>query len=141
MNQGRVLLVEDNPDDEALALRALSKFDPNLTVDVCRDGQEALDHLFGLSPAQPQLILLDLKLPKASGFDVLKRLKSDPNTRRIPVVLLTSSKEDQDRIEGYDLGANSFIRKPIDFREFTGLIKQLGEYWLRTNQPPPELAE
>jgi CheY-like chemotaxis protein len=138
----RVLLVEDNPDDEALALRALGKFDKELLIDVVRDGQEAVDYFFSPSRAEtelPSLILLDLKLPKLSGFDVLERLKSNQATRRIPIVLLTSSKEDKDRVNGYDLGANSFIRKPIDFRRFTQLIQQLGEYWLRTNEPPPEL--
>jgi len=142
VRKARVLLVEDNPDDEALALRALAKFDRDLQVDICRDGQEAVDYFFSNSKVNeelPALILLDLKLPRLSGFDVLSRLKNENLTRRIPVVLLTSSKEDQDRIDGYDLGANSFIRKPIDFHRFTQLIQQLGEYWLHTNEPPPEV--
>lgn len=136
----RVLLVEDNPDDEALAVRALRKFSRQLQVDIARDGQEAVDYFFAeprAAAAMPALILLDLKLPKLTGFDVLKRLRQETATRRIPVVLLTSSKEETDRLAGYDLGANSFIRKPIDFREFTQVIQQVGEYWFEINEPPP----
>lgn len=131
-----ILLVEDNPDDEALAIRALRKNEIKSKVEVARDGAEALARLFeeGLSPS---LILLDLKLPKLDGFEVLRRIRENERTRLIPVVILTTSKQDRDLVDGYSLGANSYIRKPIDFKEFTEVVRQLGQYWLSTNQPPP----
>jgi len=139
-----ILLVEDNPDDEELALRALKKVEGIDAVDVVRDGVEALDYLFGrdtyatrdLSDA-PLVVLLDLKLPRLDGLDVLRALRADPRTRRQPVVILTSSAEDQDVLRGYELGANSYIRKPVDFVQFTTTVRQLGTYWLDINQPVP----
>lgn len=134
-----ILLVEDNPDDEALARRALKKGVPRSRVEVARDGEEACQVLFERD-LSPNLILLDLKLPKLNGFEVLKRIRAEERTRLIPVVILTSSKQDRDLAEGYSLGCNSYIAKPIDFREFAEVIRQLGEYWLDTNQPPPRKA-
>lgn len=139
-----ILLVEDNPDDEALTLRALKKNNIRNEVVVARDGVEALDYLLatGASPgreaqAKPQVILLDLNLPKLDGLEVLRRIRADERTRLLPVVILTSSKEERDRIEGYSLGANSYIRKPVDFGQFTEAVRQLGLYWLVLNEPPP----
>lgn len=138
-----ILLVEDNPDDEALTLRALKKNGILNSVVVARDGVEALDWLFSegahagrLEENMPQLVLLDLKLPKLDGLDVLQRIRSDQRTKRLPVVILTSSKEDQDVVRGYDLGANSYVRKPVDFQQFTEAVRQLGLYWLVLNEPP-----
>lgn len=138
-----ILLVEDNPDDEALTLRALRKHNIVNEVAVVRDGAEALDYLFaagawsGRDPRQlPQVILLDLKLPKIDGLEVLRRIRADERTRLLPVVILTSSNEDKDRIGGYGLGANSYVRKPVDFDEFVEAVKQLGLYWLVLNEPP-----
>ena len=140
MNDKIILLVEDNPDDEALTLRALEKNDIHNQVVVARDGAEALDYLFaegghaGRDPEDlPQLVLLDLKLPKVDGLEVLKRLRDDQRTRRLPVVILTSSNEQRDIVAGYDLGANSYIRKPVDFAHFTETVRQLGLYWLVLN--------
>jgi two-component system, response regulator len=139
-----ILLVEDNPDDELLALRALRKQDLPSTVVVVRDGQEALDYLFARGEyagrdacATPSLILLDLKLPKIDGLEVLRRLRADAATRRVPVVILTSSDETCDILESYDLHANSFIRKPVDFTQFLRAMRQLGDYWLLLNISPP----
>ena len=138
-----ILLVEDNPDHEALTLRALKKSNLLNTIVVVRDGQEALDVLFatgpyqGQEPATPALILLDLKLPKVDGLEVLKRLKADERTRLVPVVILTSSKEEHDLIQGYASGANSYIRKPVDFNQFAESVRHLGLYWLVLNEPPP----
>lgn len=139
-----ILLVEDNADDEALAIRALKRNNILNEVVVVRDGAEALDYIFGtgayagrdLSMA-PQLVLLDLKLPKVSGLEVLKRLRSDPRTRRQPVVILTSSTEEEDLSASYDLGANSYIRKPVDFHQFSEAVRQVGLYWLVLNEAPP----
>lgn len=131
-----ILLVEDNPDDQALALRALRKSDIKSTVVLARDGVEALEQLFE-HELTPSLILLDLKLPRIDGFEVLKRIRENERTRLLPVVILTTSKEDRDLLDGYSLGANSYIRKPIDFKRFTEVVRQLGQYWLSTNQPPP----
>ena len=137
-----VLLVEDNPDDEELILRGLR--DTNLTnpVDVARDGQEALDYLFGnhdqAAKPLPVVVLLDLRLPRVQGFEVLKRIRTEERTRRVPVVILTSSSEDQDLINGYDLGANSYVRKPVQFEEFAMAIAQLGVYWVLINEPAPQ---
>ena len=139
-----ILLVEDNPDDEALTLRALRKANVGNEVAVVRDGVEALDFLFGGgsygsrdTSTMPQVVLLDLKLPKVDGLEVLRRIRADDRTKLLPVVILTSSDEDQDRIAGYALGANSYVRKPVDFAQFAEAVRQLGLYWLVLNQPPP----
>lgn len=139
-----ILLVEDNPDDEALTVRALKKNNILNEVVVARDGAEALDYLFcqgawaDRDPGDaPALILLDLKLPKIDGLEVLKRLRGHDATRLQPVVILTSSREERDLIEGYRLGANSYIRKPVDFAQFTSAIGHLGLYWLVLNEIPP----
>jgi two-component system response regulator len=139
-----ILLVEDNPDDEALTLRALKKNNIRNEIIVARDGVEALDYLFGMGPhegrdlsSMPQLILLDLKLPRVDGLEVLRRLRADESTRRLPIVILTSSTEEQDRINGYGLGANSYVRKPVDFNQFMAAVRQLGLYWLVLNEQPP----
>jgi two-component system response regulator len=138
-----ILLVEDNADDEELTLRALGKSNIMNRVIVARDGAEALDYLFvrGAHAARdpremPQVVLLDLKLPKVDGLEVLRQLRADPRTRRLPVVILTSSAEEQDVLRGYDLGANSYIRKPVDFTQFVEAVRQLGLYWLVLNHPP-----
>lgn len=139
-----ILLVEDNTDDETLAIRALKKNNILNEVVVARDGAEALDYLFGtgvhagrdLTPP-PQVVLLDLKLPKISGLEVLKRIREDQRTRFQPVVILTSSKEEQDLIGSYSLGVNSYIRKPVDFSQFAEAVRQIGLYWLVINEAPP----
>ncbi|OLC38180.1 MAG: two-component system response regulator [Candidatus Rokubacteria bacterium 13_1_40CM_4_69_5] len=147
MDDKVILLVEDNADDEALTLRALTKNNIKNEVIVAHDGVEALDYLFGTGAfagrsrhAVPQLVLLDLKLPRIDGLEVLRRLRGDPRTRLLPVVILTSSKEERDLVNGYSLGANSYVRKPVDFGEFTEAIRQLGLYWLILNEPPPTKA-
>ena len=139
-----ILLVEDNDDDVELTLRAFEKSHIASQIVVVTDGQEALDYLFavgafaGRDPGlTPQLILLDLKLPKLDGLDVLRRMRADDRTRRLPVVVLTSSREESDLVRSYDLGANSFVRKPVDFGEFLEAARQLGVYWLGINEPPP----
>lgn len=139
-----ILLVEDNPDDEALTLRAFRKSNILNPVVVARDGVEALDYLFGTgahagrdTAEQPQVVLLDLKLPKLDGLEVLQRLRADPRTRLLPVVILTTSNEDRDILSSYQLGANSYIRKPVDFEQFIEAARQLGLYWLVLNVPPP----
>jgi two-component system response regulator len=139
-----ILLVEDNPDDELLALRALKKNGVHSEVVVARDGVEALDYLFatgahaGRDPSvMPQLILLDLKLPKIDGLEVLRRLRADERTRLLPVVILTSSREMQDLLDGYGLGANSYVRKPVNFERFVRAVEQLKLYWLSLNEDPP----
>lgn len=136
-----ILLVEDNPGDEALTLRALKKAGVASQVIVARDGAEALHHLFGAEAGEacrklPDLILLDLKLPKLDGHEVLKRIRADFRTQVVPVVILTTSLEDEDRLEGYRVGANSYVRKPVDFEEFSNAVLQLGLYWLVLNQQP-----
>ena len=142
-----LLLVEDNPQDLELALRALTKANLANRIQVARDGAEALDYIFcegphaGRSVADPpKVILLDLKLPKVNGLDVLRRIKGDPRTREIPVVVLTSSKEQRDVIESYRLGVNSYIVKPVDFEGFAQAVRDLGLYWLILNQPPTGLT-
>ncbi len=136
MSDKYVLLVEDNPDDVALTLRAFKKSNILNSVVVAKDGEEALERLFSSSPL-PQLVLLDLKLPKVDGLEVLRRLRQDERTRTLPVVILTSSKEEKDLIEGYSLGANSYIQKPVDFDQFVEATRQLSLYWLVLNVPPP----
>ena len=144
MRNKTILLVEDNPDDELLTLRALKKNGVLNEVVVARDGVEALDYLFASGThsgrdtgVMPQLILLDLKLPKVDGLEVLKRLRSDERTRLLPVVILTSSKEQQDMLDGYGLGANSYVRKPVNFEQFVRAVEQLKLYWLVLNEAPP----
>ena len=139
-----ILLIEDNPDDEALTLRALEKNNIKNDVVVARNGAEALDYLFGTGPyagrdltVMPQVTLLDLKLPKIDGLEVLRQLRANELTRLLPVVILTSSNEEQDRVNGYGLGANSYVRKPIDFGQFMDAVRQLGLYWLILNEPAP----
>jgi two-component system, response regulator len=141
-SQRMILLVEDNPDDEALTRRALAKNNIQNDVLVARDGAEALDLLLGTGghagrPVEPEVILLDLKLPKVDGLEVLRRIRADDRTRLLPVVILTSSREERDLISGYGLGANSYIRKPVDFQQFVEAVRQLGLYWLVLNEPPP----
>lgn len=148
MSKKIILLVEDNPDDEVLTLRALKKNKILNEVVVARDGAEALDYLFAtgkyaarVADETPQIILLDIKLPKLDGLEVLERIRADERTRLLPVVLLTSSAEEQDLINGYALGANSYIRKPVDFTQFTEAIRLLGMYWLVLNEPPPGVGK
>lgn len=140
-----ILLVEDNPDDELLTLRAFKKNNISNAIVVARDGVEALEYLFGNGDGAgreaqvlPELILLDLKLPKVDGLQVLRRIRADERTRLLPVVILTSSNEERDMIDGYSLGANSYIRKPVDFEQFVDAVRQLGLYWLVLNQTPPK---
>jgi two-component system response regulator len=144
---GIILLVEDNPDDVELTLRAFERSNVRNEIIVVRDGAEALDYLFGTGAhagrdiAQtPEVILLDLNLPKIDGLQVLRRLRGDERMRRLPVVVLTSSREERDVIRSYDLGANSFVRKPVDFAQFLEAAQQLGLYWLVINEPPPSGA-
>ncbi len=144
MNDNVILLVEDNPDDEALTVRALEKNKILNEVVVARDGVQALDYLFGQgsyagrdTTETPQVVLLDLKLPKLDGLEVLRRLRADDRTKLLPVVILTSSNEERDRVRGYGLGANSYVRKPVDFDAFVTAAAQLGLYWLVLNEPPP----
>ena len=140
MSDKVILLIEDNPDDEALTLRALKKNNILNAVRVARDGQEAVDYFFGENAAsnpEPAVVLLDLKLPKVDGLEVLRRIRADERTKTQPVVILTSSKEEQDLLNGYRLGANSYIRKPVDFVQFMEAVKQLGLYWLMLNECPP----
>jgi CheY-like chemotaxis protein len=144
MEQSVILLVEDNPDDEALTLRALKKNNIRNEVVIARDGVEAVDYLFGTDAhagrdlsIMPPVILLDLKLPKMDGFEVLERFRYSEFTRYLPVVILTTSSEDQDRIRGHDLGANSFVRKPVEFDKFIEALRQLGLYWLILNEAAP----
>ena len=144
MATSAILLVEDNPDDEALTLRAFRKNNFTNEVMVARDGAQALDYLFASgayasreATALPQIVILDLKLPKIDGLEVLRRLRAAPRTKLLPVIILTSSNEERDRLEGYGLGANSYVRKPVDFAEFVDAVRQLGLYWLLLNERPP----
>ena len=144
MTKRTVLLVEDNPQDELLILRALRKAHVPATIDVVRDGQQAVDYLlrtgeFSDRPeGLPVVVLLDINLPKLSGFDVLSRVRAEPHTRLLPVVMFTSSDEDRDRLRAYRTGANSFVSKPLEFSEFMTSTGQLGTYWLNTNVPPAD---
>lgn len=144
LNPKTILLVEDNPDDEALAIRALKRHHISNEIVVARDGVEALDYMFGTGiyaerdiSIKPTVILLDLKLPRIDGLEVLRRLREDERTKLLPVVILTTSNEEQDMLNGYSLGCNSYIRKPVDFVQFSEAIRQLGMYWLLMNEPPP----
>lgn len=144
MDNKTILLVEDNPDDEALTIRALKKNNIGNNLTIAHDGVEALDFLFGTGAYAgrdtqnlPQIILLDLNLPKVDGLEVLRRIRADDNTRLLPVIVLTSSKEEQDLINSYSLGANSYVRKPVDFNQFIEAVRQLGLYWLILNEAPP----
>lgn len=146
MSDRLIMLVEDNPDDEELTLRALRQSKIANEIAVTRDGSEALDFLFGKGKYEgrdlsrlPAVILLDLKLPKLGGLDVLQRLRAEPTTRLIPVVILTSSSEDEDMLRSYQSGANSYVRKPVEFRAFAESVTQLGLYWMLLNQPPPQV--
>ncbi len=140
-----ILLVEDNPDDVTLTLKALEQNNIANRVAVVTDGAEALDYLFCTGKfadrdmrAMPAVVLLDLRLPRVDGLEVLKRLRADERTNILPIVILTSSKEEQDMITGYRLGANSYIQKPVDFNRFSEAVRQLGLYWLVLNEPPPK---
>ncbi len=141
----KILLVEDNPDDVELTLRAFKGKNIANEVVVARDGAEALDYLFGTGvyedrdiTKKPTIVLLDLKMPKVDGLEVLRRIRADERTKLIPVIILTSSKEEQDLIKSYSLGANSYVRKPVDFTQFSEAVKQLGLYWLLLNEPAPD---
>jgi two-component system, response regulator len=143
MEDKMILLVEDNPDDEALTIRALKKNNIGNRLEIVRDGVEAIDFLFGIGSYKdrdmkdtPQVVLLDLKLPKMDGLEVLRRIRENESTRLLPVVILTSSKEEQDILKGYKLGANSYVRKPVDFDQFVEAVRQLGLYWLVLNESP-----
>jgi two-component system response regulator len=146
MMEKQILLVEDNPDDIDLTLRALKKNNIMNEVVIARDGEEALNYLFGTGPYSgkglpplPAVMLLDLKLPKVDGLGVLRQVRENPNTKFLPVVILTSSKEDQDLVNSYSLGANSYVRKPVDFHQFLAAVQQLGLYWLLLNEMPPAI--
>ncbi|HYO46892.1 MAG TPA: response regulator [Gemmatimonadota bacterium] len=144
--KGAILLVEDTEDDIELTRRALKKNNLTNPLVVARDGQEALDYLLGNGTAQPDpddlpaIVLLDLQLPKIDGLEVLRRLRAEPRTRLLPIVILTSSREERDLIEGYTNGANSYIRKPVDFHQFSEAVRQLGLYWLVLNETPPHVG-
>jgi two-component system, response regulator len=147
VNEKVILLVEDNADDELLTLRAFKKSHIKNRIEVVRDGVEALDWLFaegdhaGRDPSvMPQVILLDLKLPRMDGLEVLRRIRADPRTELLPVIILTSSKQDEDLVKSYELGANSYVRKPVDFERFLEAVVSLGLYWLVLNEAPPRRA-
>jgi two-component system response regulator len=145
MSEKVILLVEDQPDDELLTIRALKKNNIRNEVKVVRDGAEALDYLFARGQYEqrslPQVILLDLKLPKVDGLEVLRQVRADPRTRPLPVIVLTSSKEERDVVQSYNLGANSYVRKPVDFEQFSEAVRQLGLYWFVINELPPPVSE
>lgn len=141
MSEKVILLVEDNPDDEALMLRGFQRSKLANRIDVARDGVEALEYLLGASARPlPTLVILDLKLPKVDGLEVLRRVRAEERTRMLPVVILTSSREEQDLVESYRLGANSYVRKPVDFLQFADAVQTLGLYWLVVNEPPPAVG-
>jgi len=140
-----ILLVEDNPDDVELTLRALKQYNVGNQIDVVRDGAEALEYLFTTgtyaerdASNMPAVVILDLKLPKVDGLEVLQRMRADERTKLVPVVILTSSKEEKDMINGYKFGANSYVQKPVDFTQFLEAARQLGLYWMVINEPPPQ---
>ena len=137
MSNRPILLVGDNPDDRSLTLRALKKNNISNKIVIVGDGAEALDYLRAGGRDLPALVLLDLKLPKVDGLEVLRRVRGEPRTRLLPVVILTTSKEEQDLLRGSDLGANSYVCKPVDFEQFSEAVRQLGLYWLVLNEPPP----
>lgn len=148
MNRKKILLIEDNPSDVELTVRAFERSRLANELIVAEDGQEALDYLWGAGKWEgrdirdlPTLTLLDLKLPKVPGLEVLRRIRADARTRRMPVVILTSSKEERDMAQGYDLGINSYICKPVDFQQFTAAAEQLGLYWLLMNEAPPPVRQ
>jgi DNA-binding response OmpR family regulator len=132
-----ILLVEDDPDHELLTIRALNKSNVANAIRVARDGAEAIDLLLGTDPVRPQVVLLDLKLPKVDGLEVLRRIRENESTRMLPVVVLTSSDEERDVVRSYQLGVNSYIRKPVNFNDFAEATRQLGLYWLVLNECPP----
>ncbi len=144
MNNEHILIVEDDPDDETLILRALKKHNIKNDINVVRDGAEALDYLFKTGPYAdrdggiPAIVLLDLQLPKIDGLEVLRRIRADEQTKLQPVVILTSSDEQEDMIRSYKLGANSYVRKPVEFEKFSAAVERLGLYWLLLNEPPPK---
>jgi two-component system response regulator len=146
MRSKTVLLVEDNPDDELLTLRAFTKNNIKNDIAVARDGAEALDYLFcegvhaGRESELPELVLLDLKLPKIDGLEVLRRIRGDARTALLPVVVLTSSKDEEDLLRSYELGANSYVRKPVEFESFLDAVRNLGLYWLVLNEGPPRAS-
>jgi two-component system, response regulator len=141
MTEKVILLVEDNPDDEALMLRAFQRSKLANRIEVARDGAEALAYLHGAeAPPLPTLVILDLKLPKVDGLEVLRRIRATERSRTLPVVVLTSSREEQDLVESYRLGANSYVRKPVDFVQFAEAVQTLGLYWLVVNEAPPTAA-
>jgi two-component system, response regulator len=141
-----ILIVEDNPDDETLIMRALKKINMANQVEIVRDGAEALDYVFKTGKytdrnhRDPTVVLLDIKLPKVSGLEVLERVRADPRLKRLPVVMLTSSDEQDDMVKSYNLGCNSYVRKPVEFDKFAEAVSKLGLYWLLVNEPPPETA-
>jgi CheY-like chemotaxis protein len=144
MSEKTILLVEDNPDDEEFTLRALRRAHVSNEIVVARDGSEAVDYLFGIHDhagrdltEMPAVVLLDLKLPKLSGIDVLRRIRANPLTKFIPVVILTSSNEDEDMLNSYECGANSYVRKPVEFAAFASAVARLGAYWMLLNEPAP----
>lgn len=144
MTMRPILLAEDDADDQTLILRSLKKSNITNPVVIANDGVEALDHLFGTGPCaeggplRPSVVLLDMKMPRLGGLDVLERIREAPETKHIPVVILTSSDEEQDMLRSYDLGANSYVRKPVDFNEFAEAVGKLGLYWVLLNEPPPD---
>ncbi|HKK00713.1 MAG TPA: response regulator [Desulfuromonadales bacterium] len=144
MTMKPILLAEDSADDQALILRALKKSNITNPILIANDGVEALDFLFGTGirdedgPIWPSVVLLDMKMPRLGGLDVLERIRKNPDTKYIPVVILTSSDEEQDMLRSYDLGANSYVRKPVDFKDFAEAVVELGLYWALLNEPPPE---
>jgi DNA-binding response OmpR family regulator len=140
MNDNIILLVEDNPDDEALTMRALKNNNLSNELVVARDGAQALEYLLSDSHPLPALVLLDLKLPKIDGLEVLRRLRTDARTRLVNVVILTGSEQESDLVAGYNLGANSYVQKPVDFEQFTEAVRQLGLYWLVVNKTPKAKA-
>ena len=146
MSMRPILLVEDSRDDQTLIVRSMKKNNITNPVLIANDGVEALDYLFGINtrageaPVRPAVVLLDMKMPRLSGLDVLERIRGNPTTKHIPVVILTSSDEQKDKLRSYDLGANSYVRKPIDFTEFAEAVSNLGLYWALVNEPPPDLG-